>query len=82
MKGDISALATGLIFLAIGIICLFWPEKIQQYFLDYYFQHRTFEKLNPFMNWMKTSSYIIALRIIGLIGMAGFIVILYVFIKN
>lgn len=82
MKENLVALVTGALFLIIGIICLLWPEKIQQYSLDYYVYHKAAEKLNPFLNWMKTSSYIWSLRIIGLLGIAGFVFILFVFIKN
>ncbi len=82
MKEDLIALATGIIFLVIGIICLFCPEKVQQYGLRFYDHHKTAGRLNPFLNWMKTPSYILSLRIIGLIGIAVFILILFVFIKG
>jgi hypothetical protein len=82
MKENLMAMVTGIIFLIIGIICLLWPDRIQQYSLDYYINHKTAEKLNPFLNWMKTQSYIWALRIIGVIGIGAFILILFVFIKD
>lgn len=82
MKETFMALITGIIFLIIGIICLFWPEKIQQYSLDYYIHHKTAKRVNPFLNWMRTPSYILSLRLIGLIGIAGFILILYAFVKD
>lgn len=70
---DFGFLVTVLIFLSIGIVCLFWPEKIQQYFLTH--QGSGFsEKLNPFGAWMKTPDYVTTLRIIGVMaaGVAAF----------
>ena len=80
MKEDFVPLATGIIFLVIGIICLFYSKKVQKYALDFYDRHKTAEALNPFLDWMKTPSYILSLRIIGLAGIAVFILILVVFI--
>lgn len=82
MKENLIALATGLIFLAVGIICLFRPKKIQQYALDYYSKHRAFKKIIPFTGWLKTSSYILTLRMIGLMGIAGSILAFYALIRD
>jgi len=80
MKEDFIALATGIIFLGAGIGCLFYSKKVQKYALDFYDRHKTAGALNPFLDWMKTPSYILSLRIIGSIGIAVFILIVVLFI--
>lgn len=83
MQGNwLPALATGIIFLAIGIACLFWPEKIQQYGLSYYARHQGAAKFIPFLDWMKTDMYVLSLRIIGIGGIAVFILFIYVFLNE
>jgi uncharacterized protein YjeT (DUF2065 family) len=82
MEEDFIPLATGIIFLVIGIICLFYSKKVQKYALDFYDRHKTAGALNPFLDWMKTQSYILSLRIIGLVGIAVFILTLVVFIVH
>jgi hypothetical protein len=76
----IPALATAIIFLAVGIVCLFWPKKIQQFGLDYYARHRGAAKFIPFLDWMSTESYLLSLRIIGLAGIAVCVLFVYVLI--
>jgi len=49
--------------LAIGLFSLAWPERLQRYALKrctrYYFW------ANPFLDWMKTRSYLTYLRVMG-----------------
>jgi len=75
--GDIAALSMGLILFVVGLLCLFWPEKIQRYVLNSYERNNTLKKFNPLLNWMHTSAYITSLRIIGLMAIGGLILILY-----
>jgi hypothetical protein len=82
MKGNIIALVTGTIFLIVGIVCLLWPESIQRFGVDYYIRHKTDEKLNPFLNWMKTRGYVWSIRFTGLIAIAGFVLLFIAFIKD
>jgi hypothetical protein len=51
--------------LTVGLIALVWPEKMQRYALKrgtkfYFFWP------NPFLEWMKTSGYIVYLRFMGI----------------
>ncbi len=54
-------------FLVPGIVCLFWPEKIQAFAVKYYEHHRYFGRVNPFLDWMKTGTYVVHLRIGGVL---------------
>ncbi len=80
MKENFIPIATGIIFLIIGIICLFWSEKIQEYVLKMS-EHGT-GKFNPFIEWMKSKSYILSLRIIGVLGIIVFVVAFFVVFKK
>ena len=63
--------------LIMGICCIFFPEKIQEIALKY-----SENKLNPFLGWMKTKSYIITLRVIGIAAISSSVVALFVLLKN
>ena len=82
MKDTWIPLVTGVLFLAIGVMCLFWPERIQQFSLDYYASHKAPAKLNPFLEWMKKRDFIIALRITGLMGIGVFLLGIFVVVKQ
>lgn len=79
MKANLIPILTGIIFLVIGVVCLFWPEKIQEFALKWSVQG--LGKYNPFLSWMKTRSYIVALRIIGVMAIVTFFVALVVVLK-
>lgn len=64
-----------LYFLAVGIVCLFFPKKAQQYFLNAFERHTRATRFNPFLIWMRTSIYILTLRIIGIASIAAFVFI-------
>jgi len=61
----LAGIATVIIFYAIGIACIVWPEKIQRLALKHYNGKNFLEKLNPFLDWMKTPSYIVYLKVMG-----------------
>lgn len=71
-----------LFFLAVGIAALWWPEKIQEYALSFYTNAKGLAKWNPFLKWMQTSSYIVSLRIIGVLAILVALVALYVLVKK
>lgn len=77
-----GALATWLLcafFLIAGVVALVWPERIQGWTLSFYEGARGLAKWNPLLDWMRTSSYIISLRIVGALSMvAGFLVLVAV----
>ena len=82
MSNDLASVVTGISFFLVGVVCLFFPDKIQVVALRYYDHHPWAGKLNPFLEWMKGRSYIISLRIIGLIGIAGSILLFSAFIRG
>jgi len=73
-------LVTGVLFLIIGLICLFLPEKVQEWGLRWSVQG--LGKYNPFLAWMKTRSYIRVLRVIGMIAISVFLLALFVIVKS
>jgi hypothetical protein len=75
------ALTVGLLItIAIGIICVMWPEKVQEYALKWSAQG--LGKFNPFLDWMKTRSYVAALRIIGLVAIGAVILVFFIIFKE
>jgi hypothetical protein len=79
MKGNLIPILTGVIFLIIGVVCLVWPERIQEFALKWSAQG--LGKYNPFLSWMKTRSYLLALRIIGVMAIVVFLLTLVLVIK-
>jgi hypothetical protein len=71
MNTSVIALVTVVLFLAIAIICLFMPETIQRFALEYYAAHDGARRVNPFFEWMRTPGYLVSLRVIGLIALLG-----------
>lgn len=67
----------GIFFLTVGVTSLIWPKKVQHFFLA-----RGPYKIDPFYNWMKTESYIMMLRITGLISLAAFILLVIAVIRS
>ncbi len=79
MRELIPVVITAIIFLAIGVICLFRPEKVQEYGLKW--SDRGIGKINPFLSWMKTKSYILSLRIIGILSVGVFVLALITILR-
>jgi hypothetical protein len=66
-----------LLFFGVGIVALGWPEKLQEWALNFYGSGSGLAKWNPFLNWMRTSSYVVSLRIVGFLALvAGCLVLL------
>jgi len=61
-------LLLGVIFFGIGILLLFWPEKVQQFY-DLY--DKADRKISNFR-----------VRVVGALAMCGFFVILYLIIQG
>lgn len=80
MKTSFIPLIIGIIFLIIGIICLIWPNKIQEYAIRYSSQGLT--KFNPFTGWITTKSYLVTVRIIGVAAIFIFVLAVVVFFKG
>ena len=79
MKDNLIPLVMGLIFLIVGVVCLVWPEKVQEFAIRW--SGQGLGKYNPFLGWMKTRGYIWMLRIIGIIAIGVFILALFVVVK-
>jgi hypothetical protein len=72
MQPPIVPIFVGILFFSgIGVVSLFWPERIREYGLRH--QSRFFP--NPFAGWMRTRSYLISLRIIGALALAAAIAV-------
>ena len=71
------ALTTGTIFFIVGLACLFFPKKIQGYAISVYENGKGLAKINPFINWIRRPSYLISLRIIGILSLIAFGLLFY-----
>jgi len=69
-----------LVSLFVGIVCVVWPERVQEYALRW--SSQGIGKVNPFFDWMKTRSYILTLRIIGVMAIGAVILLLFIIIKE
>ena len=58
-------------FLTVGVIALVFPERIQNWTLTFYEEVHGLAKWNPLLEWMRTSSYVISLRIVGVLSIAA-----------
>lgn len=70
MKGMIPAIATGIIFLVVGIACLWRMKEIQKWGIEYYDRNKGLARFNPFLGYMRSNAYIVVTRIIGLCALA------------
>lgn len=62
----------------IGMVCLVWPSKIQQYAL----RSPAASKFNPFFEWMKKPSYLVSLRLCGVLALLMATLIIWAAISN
>jgi len=63
--------------LAAGAIALVWPERIQSWTLTFYEGAHGLAKWNPLLDWMRTPSYVVSLRIVGVLSIvAGCLIVL------
>ena len=53
----------------VGVACLFWPHSLQNYAVKN--STNRLARINPFLDWMRTTQYIWSLRIVGFIAIAG-----------
>lgn len=72
MTNTWPVLTTGIIFFIVGLFCLFFPKKIQDYAIRIYENGKGLAKFNPFINWIRKPSYLISLRIIGILSIMIF----------
>jgi hypothetical protein len=70
-----------LFFFVVGFSGLFWPDRIQTYALEHS-TNRLHQKVNPFLDWMKTRQYIWSLRVVGAISMGAGVLLLVILIRR
>jgi len=80
VKDSLIPLIMGLIFLAVGSVCLFWPQKVQEYALRW--SGQGLGRYSLFLGWIKTPSYVWTLRVIGIIAISLFVLSLFITIKQ
>lgn len=71
---------TGLIFLVASIVCLFFPHKLQEFTIQIYSSGSGLAKFNPYIEFIKTTKYILTLRIIGVLMFFLFAFMVYLLI--
>jgi hypothetical protein len=69
---DIGPLIVCLFFVAVGGVCVFWPEAVQRVAVKYAISYRSrgLSRWTPFSGWVEGRSYLIAVRMIGAISLA------------
>jgi uncharacterized protein YjeT (DUF2065 family) len=70
--------ALSAVMTVIGIACLVWPSKIQQYAL----RSPSVSKFNPFFQWMKRPAYVVSLRLCGVLALVVAAFLLWAVITN
>ena len=58
------------VFLIAGIVALIWPEEIQRHILRFHAGAKGIAAWNPWLDWMRTPSYVATLRLIGVVSLA------------
>jgi hypothetical protein len=56
------------IFLAIAMFCIARPSAVQQHVLKFYEHRERAQKLNPFWTWMQGRSYVVSIRLSGVVA--------------
>lgn len=74
------------LLLSIGVVCLVWPERIQQSYSRYDAANRKVaERLHLpdwWVNWMMRPSSILELRVVGVIAICGSTFLFFALIKG
>jgi len=69
-------------FFSIGLVCLAWPERVQNGIIRFYSRHRTLAKLEVPIRWMRAPYYGIKLRFIGIVSLAASLILLLVILDR
>lgn len=70
-------LILGFVVLAFGIFIIVWPEKLQKIAIRRQERHPKLAALNPFADWIKSPSFLIAPMACGLVLILFSVVVLY-----
>ncbi len=71
-----------LFFFGVGIVALVWPERVQDWMLSFHESGSGIARWNPFLNWMRTSSYIVSLRVVGVLAIGAGCLVLVTLMKG
>lgn len=74
--GTAATLVLCACLLFVGFFSVVWPERIQRWMLSFHEGARGIARWNPLLDWMRTSSYIISLRIAGALSLAAGLLVL------
>jgi hypothetical protein len=66
-----------LVVLASGIFIVVWPEKLQKIAIRHQERHRNLAALNPFADWIKSPSFLVAPMACGFVLIVFSVVVLY-----
>ena len=77
MKETVIALLTSAAFSVIGVLCLFWPEKIRGYFLRNYVRGIKASKIDAVSGWPQYFPGTPVFRILGAICLIFVALLIY-----
>jgi hypothetical protein len=63
-----------LILLTLGVVCLFFPERVQRWAKSSYAKSRA-SRFDPFRSWVESEWYPGFLQIGGILALVGFVVV-------
>jgi len=66
-RATIGSILAMLIFWVAGVVLTFWPGRVQKYYVDFFDQHQNSARLVPFVEWIRTPSYVTCLRVVGVV---------------
>jgi hypothetical protein len=66
-------------FLLVSIAFVLFPKQIQQYYLNFY-RGRGYSDDNPLLRWMRSSLYIVVMRITGCLAFLFFMLMVIAFL--
>jgi hypothetical protein len=67
--GTLQIIATGIVFLALGLVCLFWTRDIQRWAVEWYdrLDRAGFPQSGIFSGYVKSEFYVWVTRFLGLL---------------
>ncbi len=71
-----------LFFFSVGIVALVWPERVQDWMLNFHESGSGIARWNPFLSWMRTSGYIVSLRVVGALSIGAGCFVLVTLMKG
>jgi uncharacterized protein YjeT (DUF2065 family) len=81
-SGSLASSLLCTFFIVAGVFALVWPAQIQTWTLTFYDGADGLAKWNPLLEWMRTSSYIVALRIVGILSIAAGCLVLFAIVRG